>query len=104
MLKCARGSQQRDPRFRVTVPANHWRGGVGNWMPHDEKELDRFIDTAKHLAYATIANSINMKRALRSQVEQKLNALIKQVAALKEQLDCMERKMNASDPVTSSPP
>jgi hypothetical protein len=77
--------------------------GVWRWLPHDDKELDRFIDTARHLTYATIANSINMKRAIRTQAEPKLNALIKQVAAIKEQLDRMERKMNASDPVTLSP-
>lgn len=49
----------------------------------------------KHLVYSTIANHINVKRALRGQVEPSLDVLARDVAALKQQLDRIERSLHA---------
>jgi len=44
-----------------------------------------------------VANDINFKRALRRQIEPKLDALAREVAALKEQLDRIERKFDVTE-------
>jgi hypothetical protein len=76
------------------------RGGTidedGVWysMIEDHESLDLYKLEVKHLVYATIATDINVKQALRRQVESKLTSLAQAVDALKAQLDGVERLLD----------
>jgi len=69
--------------------------GVWNRMRHEDEELDEFINSARHLVYATIANALNVNRAIRRQVEPKLANLTEQVTFLNERLGRIEQKLDA---------
>lgn len=69
--------------------------GVWYSIIEDQDSLEAYKLEVKHLVYSTIANHINVKRALREQVEQRLESLTRDVAALKEQLDHLEGKLDA---------
>jgi hypothetical protein len=69
--------------------------GVWYSIIEDHESLGVYKLEAKHLVYATIAADINVKRALRRQVVPMLDAVARDVAALKDQLDRIERKLGA---------
>lgn len=68
--------------------------GIWCWYIEGEEELNGYKAEVKHLVYSTIANNLNVKRAIRKQVEPRLIALTKQVSSLKDQLDRIERKID----------
>jgi hypothetical protein len=60
--------------FPTQKPLDSRRGkidedGIWHWTEHGEIDLNTFIDSARHIVYSTIANSINVKRTIRTQVE-----------------------------------
>ena len=56
--------------------------GVWCWFTEGHDDIDGFKQEIKPLVYSTIANKINVKRALREQVETKLDDLSRQMALL----------------------
>ena len=68
--------------------------GVWYSITEDYESIEVYKLEVKHLVYSTIANDINVKRALRQQVEGRLASLARDVSALKEQLDRIERKLD----------
>jgi len=69
--------------------------GVWYWFIEGHDDLENYKQEVRHLIFGTLANAINVKRALRRQVEEKLAGLTQQVEALKEQLDRIEQKIDS---------
>lgn len=65
------------------------------WFIEGHDDIDGFNADAKRFIHCTIANNINVKRALRQQVETNLDRLSLQFALIEEQLDRIERKLDA---------
>jgi hypothetical protein len=62
-------------------------------ITRDRDGLGSYKLELKHFVYSTIATEINVKRALRRQVEGKIDTLFQDIAALKRQVDRIERKI-----------
>ncbi|HEY2585190.1 MAG TPA: hypothetical protein VGI81_05445, partial [Tepidisphaeraceae bacterium] len=69
--------------------------GVWRWFIEGHEDVHAYRQEVKHLVYATAANKINVKRALREQVEGKLDAVAQEIASLRGQLERMEQKLDA---------
>jgi hypothetical protein len=68
--------------------------GVCWVFAEDYADIEAYTQQARHFIHSTIATSINVKRAIRQQVEPKLDALNRNVAALAEQLRRIERMLS----------
>ena len=68
--------------------------GIYRWYVHNNRDYMTMRDWNSK-PFETIANCLNFRRALRAQVEPKLDELQEQVAALKQQLDRIEEKLPA---------
>lgn len=64
----------------------------GLWweMVETPKDLQAYVQGARHLVYSTIANRLNLRRILADRIETRLDALATQIEVLNERLERIE--------------
>ena len=61
----------------------------------DYNDIEGYTQETRNFIHSTLATSINVKRAIRQQVEPKLDAPSRNVAALKDQVARIEQKLDS---------
>jgi len=88
--------QTRKPKKSGNVAPQIDEDGVHDWYV-DEDEPNRLSDWGKGLRHGAVANRLNTRRAIREQVEPKLDELLRLVGELGERLSRVEQLLAASD-------
>lgn len=92
--------QTRKPRKTPHVTPEIDEDGIHQWFV-DEDEPNRLADWGKGLRHGAVVNRLNTKRAIREQVEPKLDELLLLVSELGERLSRVEQHLATQSPESS---
>lgn len=87
--------QTRKPRTTRHFTPEIDGDGIHNWFL-DEEEPTRLTDWGKGLRHGAVVNRLNVKRAIREQVEPKLDELLNLVRELSERVSRLEELLGAN--------